>query len=98
MKLSMVEIYRERIRDLLDISKDNLQIRYGKFQGVYLAGVTEIPILDPAEALICIFVRHLKQNSMGGNSRTALLCCCSPSASNAIESMSTLRFGTRLNL
>ncbi|KAI9187017.1 hypothetical protein LWI28_023444 [Acer negundo] len=31
----------------------------------------------------------------GGNSRTALLCCCSPSSSNASESLSTLRFGTR---
>ncbi|KAK9017025.1 hypothetical protein V6N11_079513 [Hibiscus sabdariffa] len=31
----------------------------------------------------------------GGNSRTALLCCCSPSPSNASESLSTLRFGAR---
>lgn len=31
----------------------------------------------------------------GGNSRTALLCCCSPSPSNALESLSTLRFGMR---
>lgn len=65
MKLSMVEIYRERIRDLLDISKDNLQIRYGKFQGVYLAGVTEISILDPAEALICISSENWKAYACG---------------------------------
>ncbi|XP_059436038.1 kinesin-like protein KIN-1 [Corylus avellana] len=31
----------------------------------------------------------------GGISRTALLCCCSPSSSNASESLSTLRFGGR---
>ncbi|GFY94845.1 hypothetical protein Acr_10g0002300 [Actinidia rufa] len=31
----------------------------------------------------------------GGNSRTALLCCCSPSPSNALESLSALRFGAR---
>lgn len=33
--------------------------------------------------------------SQGGSARTALLCCCSPSAFNASESLSTLRFGAR---
>lgn len=31
----------------------------------------------------------------GGNSRTALLCCCSPSPTNSLETLSTLRFGAR---
>ncbi|KAK0574301.1 hypothetical protein LWI29_021322 [Acer saccharum] len=35
------------------------------------------------------------QDALGENSRTALLCCCSPSSSNASESLSTLHFGTR---
>ncbi|XP_059069935.1 kinesin-like protein KIN-1 isoform X6 [Cryptomeria japonica] len=38
---------------------------------------------------------RILQESLGGNSRTALLCCCSPSSFNASESLSTLRFGTR---
>ncbi|RZC22247.1 Kinesin-like protein KIN-1 [Glycine soja] len=33
--------------------------------------------------------------SHGGNARTALLCCCSPRAFNASESLFTLRFGSR---
>ena len=31
----------------------------------------------------------------GGKSQIALLCCCSPSPSNASETLSTLRFGAR---
>ncbi|KAL9393203.1 hypothetical protein Peur_012488 [Populus x canadensis] len=72
IKLSMVEIYMEKVRDLLDLTKDNIQIKENKEQEILLSGVTE-----------------------GGNSRTALLCCCSPSASNASETLSTIRFGMR---
>ena len=35
------------------------------------------------------------QESLGGNSRTSLIICCSPSAYNEMESLSTLRFGKR---
>ncbi|TKY61463.1 Kinesin- protein PSS1 [Spatholobus suberectus] len=38
---------------------------------------------------------RILQDALGGNARTALLCCCSPSAFNASESLSTLRFGAR---
>ncbi|OWM69482.1 hypothetical protein CDL15_Pgr013943 [Punica granatum] len=38
---------------------------------------------------------RILQDALGGNSRTALLCCCSPSPSNAAETLSTLRFGAR---
>lgn len=38
---------------------------------------------------------RLLQECLGGNSRTALLCAASPSAWNAVETLSTLRFGAR---
>ncbi|XP_021898959.1 kinesin-like protein KIN-1 [Carica papaya] len=194
MKFSMVEIYMEKVRDLFDLSKDNIQIKESRTQGILLSGMTEISILDPAEALqnlsrgianravgetqmnmassrshcVYIFVvqqelirdkrvkngklilvdlagsekvektgaegkvleeaktinkslsalgnvinaltsvgkanhipfrdsklTRILQDALGGTSRTALLCCCSPSYSNASESLSTLRFGTR---
>ena len=38
------------------------------------------------------------QESLGGNSRTALIVCCSPSARNYAETLSTLRFGMRAKL
>ncbi|XP_057807832.1 kinesin-like protein KIN-1 isoform X1 [Salvia miltiorrhiza] len=192
IKLSMVEIYMERVRDLFDLSKDNLLIKENKLQGIFVNGVTEISISDSVEALrtlstgianravgetqmnmassrshcIYIFViqqeikkerrygklilvdlagsekaertgaegrvleeaktinkslsalgnvinalsspgkgnhipyrdsklTRILQDALGGNSQTALLCCCSPSPSNASETLSTLRFGAR---
>ena len=38
---------------------------------------------------------RLLQNSLGGNSRTALVLACSPSSWNEMETLSTLRFGNR---
>ncbi|XP_078442011.1 ATP binding microtubule motor family protein [Wolffia australiana] len=196
VKISMVEIYMEKVRDLFDLSKDNLQIKESKTQGIFLSGVTEVTISNAEDALKClsrgianravgetqmnmassrshcvyIFLVHqessmggwsrtgklvlvdlagsekveksgaegkvldeaktinkslsalgnvinaltsgkgnhipyrdskltrILQDTVGGNSRTALLCCCSPSSLNASESLSTLRFGTRTKL
>ncbi|XP_047937552.1 kinesin-like protein KIN-1 [Salvia hispanica] len=192
VKLSMVEIYMERVRDLFDRSKENLQIKENKMQGIFVNGVTEVSISDSAEALrtlstgianravgetqmniassrshciyifvICQEIRkerrcgklilvdlagsekaektgaegrvleeaktinrslsalgnvinalslpgkgshipyrdskltRILQDALRGNSQTALLCCCSPSPSNASETLSTLRFGAR---
>jgi hypothetical protein len=38
---------------------------------------------------------RLLENSLGGNSRTALVLACSPSSWNEMETLSTLRFGNR---
>lgn len=38
---------------------------------------------------------RMLQDALGGSCRMALLCCCSPSPSNASETLSTLRFGAR---
>lgn len=41
IKVTLVEIYMERIRDLLDISKVDLKIREDKTRGIYIDNVTE---------------------------------------------------------
>jgi kinesin family member 5 len=41
VKISMIEIYMERIKDLLEPAKDNLKIHEDKAKGVYIADVTE---------------------------------------------------------
>ncbi|KAL9110787.1 MAG: hypothetical protein Q9227_004779 [Pyrenula ochraceoflavens] len=38
---------------------------------------------------------RILQESLGGNSRTTLIICCSPSSYNDAETLSTLRFGMR---
>ncbi|CAM0910803.1 unnamed protein product [Alopecurus aequalis] len=196
VKLSMVEIYLEKVRDLLDLSKDNLQIKESKSQGIFISGATEISLMNGSDALErlsegianravgetqmnlassrshCLYIfsvqrgstpdervkagkiilvdlagsekvektgaegrvldeaktinkslsalgnvinalttakpnhvpyrdsklTHILQDALGGSSRAALLCCCSPSWSNSPESLSTIRFGTRTKL
>lgn len=49
VKVSMVEIYMERIRDLLDPKKDNLRIHEEKGKGVYMQDVEECYISEEAE-------------------------------------------------
>jgi kinesin family protein 5 len=49
VKISMIEIYMERIKDLLDPSKDNLKIHEEKGKGVYVADVTETYVGEEQE-------------------------------------------------
>eukprot|EP01031_Cornospumella_fuschlensis_P022952 gene22952-27931_t len=52
-KVTYVEIYLERIRDLMDEHrlKNNLAIREDKIKGVYIAGVTEVYVASAEELL-----------------------------------------------
>ena len=52
-KVSYVEIYLEKIRDLLDENrlKVNLTIREDKIKGIYIAGVTEEYVTSSEETL-----------------------------------------------
>lgn len=38
---------------------------------------------------------RILQESLGGNARTTIICCCSPSSHNETETLSTLNFGKR---
>jgi kinesin family protein 5 len=53
IKVSYVEIYMEKIRDLLDDTKvkNNLTVREDKVNGVYIAGVTEEYVTSQEELL-----------------------------------------------
>ena len=191
--VSYIEIYMEKIRDLLNPVNDNLQVRENKQRGIYVEGTTEVSVaceedvmrvmrmgqsnrsvgftnmnaessrshslfivnimqkdtrtgskkagklylvdlagsekvgktgakgttLDEAKminkslsalgnvinALTDGKSKHVPyrdskltrvlQESIGGNSRTTLIVNCSPDSSNEMETLSTLRFGTR---
>ena len=57
IKVSFVEIYMERIRDLLDTfgrKRGNLRIRENPNSGVYVAGCTETFVTNENELLICM--------------------------------------------
>ncbi|CAI5935814.1 unnamed protein product, partial [Closterium sp. NIES-65] len=98
------EIFVRINADLYDVSKDNLVVKEDQTRGISIAGVTEAAIKNRAVGATNkashIPYRDSKltrilQESLGGNSRTTLLCCCSPSTYNYAESVSTVRFGLR---
>ena len=49
VKISMVEIYMEKIKDLLYPSQTNLKIHEDKQKGIYIADVTEEYVGDEQE-------------------------------------------------
>jgi kinesin family protein 5 len=51
VKVSMIEIYREKIRDLFEPSKSNLQIHEDRTKGIFIADVTEEYVTDENEVL-----------------------------------------------
>lgn len=51
VKLSVVEVYQEKIRDLFDPSQDNLQLYDDPVEGTIVAGVTEVQVTNLAEHL-----------------------------------------------
>nr|BAN16545.1 ADB2008819 [Acytostelium subglobosum] len=51
VKASYIEIYMEKIRDLLDVRKDNLRVREEKGKGVWVEGTTEVYIYREEDIL-----------------------------------------------
>jgi kinesin family protein 5 len=49
VKVSMIEIYMEKIKDLLDPSKTNLKVHEDKVKGLYINDVTETYVGDELE-------------------------------------------------
>lgn len=51
IKVSFLEIYMERIQDLLDETKSNLQVKEDKGRGIYIQDATELYVASPAEMM-----------------------------------------------
>ncbi|KAH3765284.1 kinesin family member 3 [Pelomyxa schiedti] len=55
---SFLEIYLERIRDLLDVKRDNLKVREEKIKGVYVEGQTELAVSTPEDVMAVLQIGH----------------------------------------
>ena len=51
IKVSMIEIYQEKIRDLFDCSRNNLNIREDSIKGIYVDGASERYVGCPNDVL-----------------------------------------------
>jgi len=56
VKASYIEIYMEKIRDLLDSSKSNLKVREEKSKGIWVEGATEVYVSSEQDVLDVIRV------------------------------------------
>ncbi|OMJ87660.1 hypothetical protein SteCoe_10586 [Stentor coeruleus] len=56
LKCSLLEIYKETLRDLLDVESSNLQIKECPRRGIYVKGLTEVCITSEKELidLLCL--------------------------------------------
>lgn len=51
VKVSIIEIYMEKIKDLLEPTKNNLKVREDKIKGIYIEDLSERYVLDDKEVL-----------------------------------------------
>jgi kinesin family protein 5 len=49
VKVSMIEIYMEKVKDLIDPKKSNLKIHEDKVKGIYIDDVTEMYVGEEQE-------------------------------------------------
>lgn len=59
----MIEIYCERIRDLLQPGNDNLQVQQERLRGITVAQATEVPVSSEAE-LVQIMHRGIRNRAV----------------------------------
>jgi kinesin family protein 5 len=75
IKISIIEIYMEKIRDLLDLAKKNLKIREKLGRGVFIQDVSEFYVLNVEEVMSLMrianknrVVSHTNMNDMSSRS------------------------------
>jgi len=49
VKVSMIEIYMEKIKDLVDPTRENLNVREEKGKGLYIEGLSETEVINVEE-------------------------------------------------
>ena len=56
IKISIIEIYKEKIHDLLNPEQNNLMIKEDAFRGIFIPELTEFSVVDEDELLEIISV------------------------------------------
>ena len=72
VSVSMIEIYMEKIKDLLDPTRNNLKIRDDKIKGVYIEDLSEHYVINDRDVLNLIQIgsdnRSVAQTNMNASS------------------------------
>ena len=68
--VSVIEIYCERIRDLLEPGNDNLQVQQERLRGITVAHTTEVPVSSEAE-LVKVMQKGLANRAVASTAMNA---------------------------
>ena len=71
--VSVIEIYCERIRDLLEPGNDNLQVQQERLRGITVAHTTEVPVSSEAE-LVKVMHKGLANRAVASTAMNAGGC------------------------
>ncbi len=63
IKASIIEIYNEKIKDLIDVTKVNLQVREDKVKGIYIESLSEY-IVDSAGKVLNLIKKGMNNRSV----------------------------------
>jgi kinesin family protein 5 len=67
LKVSIVELYLEKVRDLLDVSKQDLKIRSHAKKGIYIEDVTEKYVTEANELYALMQIGNKNRASCSTN-------------------------------
>jgi hypothetical protein len=70
IKASIIEIYNEKIKDLIDLSKVNLQIREDKVKGIYIESLSE-HIVDSAPKVLELIKKGMSNRAINATNMNA---------------------------
>ncbi|MCJ1242769.1 hypothetical protein MMC14_010778, partial [Varicellaria rhodocarpa] len=68
--VSVIEIYCERIRDLLNPGNDNMQVQQERLRGITVAQSTEVPVSSEAE-LVKVMQKGLANRAVASTAMNA---------------------------
>ena len=83
--MSVIEIYCERIRDLLEPGNDNLQVQQERLRGITVAHTTEVPVSSEAE-LVKVMQKGLGNRAVASTAMNAGEACLSCRQSEDMQS------------
>lgn len=72
--ISVIEIYCERIRDLLQPGNDNLQVQQERLRGITVANATEVPVNSEA-GLVQVMHQGIRNRAVASTAMNAGKAC-----------------------
>ena len=95
VRVSMIEIYMEKIKDLIDPTRENLNVREDKLKGLYIDQLSETEVINADEVYTCLkigndnrTVAYTKMNDSSSRSHSIVIITIKQNNSTTLVSKS----------